>query len=117
MVAGGEAVWIILKQVALMQILDSLTKMNSIGSLGLQRLFKLDGNRLATQLDIRLGGQWRRNQYLLGGIVEGNIFVEGDLNLVTLKSYAVIGRLCLDHLGRHFVFRAASGSHRVGATL
>ena len=99
-----------------MKVLDRLTKIDGIGGLGPQVFLEFDSDRLATQLDVRLGGQRWRNQHLLAGIVQSDELIEGKFYFVTVESDTVIVGIGLDNLGRRDILGTSSRSYHVGAS-
>ena len=117
MVAGGETIHIILKEVAFVQVLDGFAEVDGVGGVFCQRLLELHDDGLVFQLDVGFFFHRRRNHHLLFGIVEGDVFVEGDFDFLANEVGAMVfGHTANDHR-RCGVLRAASGSHGVGATL
>ena len=116
-IARRETVDIILERVAFVQVLDSRAEIDGVGRIGRQGFLELDNHGLVFQLEIRFFVQRWRNQHVLVGVFEGDVFVESDFYLLDIEVGAMVFGHGCHHLGRRFVLRPTCGSHRIGATL
>ena len=86
--------------------------MDGVGGIRLKGFLELDRDGLATQLDIRFGRQWRRDEHLLRGVVKGDVLVEGKLDLLAVEMRVTVGRHRLgNHRARRVLGPARRGDH------
>lgn len=117
MVAGGEAEDIILEEVAFVQVFDGLAEVDGVGGVVGQRLLELHDDGFVFQLDVEFLLHRRRNHHVLLGVVEGDIFVEGDFDFLSDEACAMVfGHGAYDDRWRG-VLRPASGCYGIGAML
>ena len=78
---------------------------------------ELHDHGLVLQLDVGFFAQRRRNHHVLVGILQSDVFVEGDFDFLSDEVGAVVfGHSLHDHR-RCGVLRSARRGHRIGATL
>lgn len=117
MVAGGEAIDIILEEVAFVQVLDGFAEIDGVGGVFCQWLLELHNYGLVFQLDVGLFLHRRRNHHFLLGVIKSDVFVEGDFDLLADEIGAMVfGHGANDHRWRG-ILGTARRSYGIGATL
>ena len=113
-VAGGEGEGVVAHRVALVVVLHSVGEVDGVGGVGLERVVEVHANLLA--LGTHVGGLQlrRRNDDLLVGVLQFDVFVEIDAYLLRQHTCGTVLRTTLHHVRRLLVVASAVGRADAG---
>ena len=101
-----ERIGVVAQRIPLVVVRDGIAEVDSIGDVGLQRVFQLDNDFLASSLDFRHLYLWWRHDDVLGNILHLDVFVEIDGDFPVLDVRRLVGRRTTNDAGRVLIIPA-----------
>ena len=114
MVAGGEGIGIVAQGIALVVVADGIGEVDGVGGVGFQGVLQSHRDALALSFYLRCLYLRRRDDDILGGVVDGDVFVEVDDNLLLFDIGSPLGRLSADDMGRGLIIPSPVGTAHTG---
>ena len=98
----------VFQRIAFIVVLHSITKVDGIGRIGLQRVSQFDGQRLCIARDGWRLDLWWRDGHFLVGIVELDVLVEAHCDLLPIDARRCFGGLAAHKHGRCLVVESST---------